>query len=475
MSAAGTLGDVRALTPIGAGSSRVRAAAAPDGGFLTLWEVTPPSPATALAAQRLDAAGSWAPPFQVNETSESMLVAEARPQFRPDGGFSILWRSAPLINFLLIPFQVTARSWDAAGNPETHEITPDFPISFSFDAARDAGGNTLVFNADGDSGAHGRLFDHAWKPLTTDLVFHPPVGVYQSEPAVAVDAAGDFLALWTLGPEALPIYGDGSSSAVLGRPLAAIPCTPGSGTLCLGANGRFQARVDWRNPFDGSTGTGHALPLTADTGAFWFFGDTNLELMVKVLDGTAVNGRFWVYAGALSNVEYTLTLTDLLLGLTRTYHNPAGQFASRADVDAFPAPVPADTAPAASAAARPASAPLVGCLPVAAGPPTSLCLASGHFTVSVDFTDPRTGLVGHATAVPLTADTGAFWFFDAANLELMVKVLDGRPVNGRFWVFFGALSDVDYTITVTRPETGEVRTYHNPRGTLASRADTQAF
>jgi hypothetical protein len=77
--------------------------------------------------------------------------------------------------------------------------------------------------------------------------------------------------------------------------------------------------------------------------------------------------------------------------------------------------------------------------------------------------------------VPLTADTGAFWFFDAANLEVMVKVLDGRAINGKLWVFFGALSDVDYTLTVTDTQTGQQKSYHNPAGTLASRADTQAF
>jgi hypothetical protein len=95
--------------------------------------------------------------------------------------------------------------------------------------------------------------------------------------------------------------------------------------------------------------------------------------------------------------------------------------------------------------------------------------------VTVSFTDPRNGRTGNATAVPLTNDTGAFWFFDDANLELMIKILDGRNINGKFWFFYGALSDVDYTITVTRLETGEVRIYHNPRGTLASRGDTQAF
>ena len=78
-------------------------------------------------------------------------------------------------------------------------------------------------------------------------------------------------------------------------------------------------------------------------------------------------------------------------------------------------------------------------------------------------------------AVPITSDTGSFWFFSNANLEVIVKVLDGRSVNGHFWVFYGALSNVEYTITVTDTETGAVRTYFNPQGQLASVADTSAF
>jgi hypothetical protein len=56
-----------------------------------------------------------------------------------------------------------------------------------------------------------------------------------------------------------------------------------------------------------------------------------------------------------------------------------------------------------------------------------------------------------------------------------VKVVDGRAFNGRYWVFYGALSDVEYTITVTDTLTGAVKTYFNPRGNLASVADTAAF
>ena len=61
-----------------------------------------------------------------------------------------------------------------------------------------------------------------------------------------------------------------------------------------------------------------------------------------------------------------------------------------------------------------------------------LCLSSDRF---------RPGAVGaahrgarHGHPVALSGDTGYFWFFGTANVELVVKVLDGRALNGRFWV-----------------------------------------
>jgi hypothetical protein len=77
--------------------------------------------------------------------------------------------------------------------------------------------------------------------------------------------------------------------------------------------------------------------------------------------------------------------------------------------------------------------------------------------------------------VPLTSDTGEFWFFSSNNIELVLKVVDGRPVNGNFWVFYGALSDVEYTIQVTDTATGNSKTFVNPSGHLASVADTSGF
>ena len=75
----------------------------------------------------------------------------------------------------------------------------------------------------------------------------------------------------------------------------------------------------------------------------------------------------------------------------------------------------------------------------------------------------------------MTSDTGHFWFFTDTNVELVVKVLDGRAINNHFWVFYGALSNVQYVITVLDTQTQTSRTYTNPQGTLASVADTAAF
>jgi len=64
--------------------------------------------------------------------------------------------------------------------------------------------------------------------------------------------------------------------------------------------------------------------------------------------------------------------------------------------------------------------------------------------------------------VPLTGDSGLFWFFDPANLELTVKVIDGCGVNGHRWVFLSGLTNVEVTTTVTDTEGGAKKTYSNP-------------
>ena len=118
------------------------------------------------------------------------------------------------------------------------------------------------------------------------------------------------------------------------RAAEAAPCVTDGTTLCLNA-GRFKVQVIWSVPSQGTSGVGNGIALTSDTGEFWFFSANNIELVVKVVDGRAFNNKYWVFYGALSNVQYTITVTDSLTGALKTYVNPNGNLASVADVVAF--------------------------------------------------------------------------------------------------------------------------------------------
>ena len=92
--------------------------------------------------------------------------------------------------------------------------------------------------------------------------------------------------------------------------------------------------MDWLD-FQGNRGVGRSVTLTRDSGYFWFFNEENIELVIKVLDARAINGKFWVFYGALTNVEYTIRVTDTVTGQVRLYANPLSQFASVGDTSAF--------------------------------------------------------------------------------------------------------------------------------------------
>jgi trimeric autotransporter adhesin len=257
------------------------------------------------------------------------------------------------------------------------------------------------------------------------------------------------------------------------------PCRADESTLCL--HDRFEVSVDWLAPQTGAHGRASAVPFTDESGAFWFFDQDNVELVVKVLDGTVLTEHFWLYYGALSDVSYWITVVDSHTGITRTYHNPPGNLCGLGDVNALPPHRGLDPGPEVREGGR-AQASLPE--PVSSQVPPSgscapgdevACLGDGRFEVEVRFRSPGADAQLPAATLPGTDDTAYFWFFDAGNVELAVKVLDGEAVNDQSWVLYGALSDVEYTVRVTETATGLVREYHNPQGSLCGRADVDAF
>jgi predicted esterase len=101
------------------------------------------------------------------------------------------------------------------------------------------------------------------------------------------------------------------------------PCVADATTLCL-RDGRFRLTVTWRD-FSGRTGTGTPVPLSQESGLFWFFDPANMEMLVKVLDGCALTNHQWIFAAATTNVEYALTVTDTTTGAAAVYRNTLGR------------------------------------------------------------------------------------------------------------------------------------------------------
>jgi streptogramin lyase len=116
------------------------------------------------------------------------------------------------------------------------------------------------------------------------------------------------------------------------------PCAPNATTMCL-AGGRFSVRASWQAPSEKRfSRQASAVPVSGNSGWFWFFDPGNIEVAAKVLDGCEFNGHDWVFAGGLTDVEVTLTVIDTVTGALKAYTNPDGTaFQPIQDTKAFEA------------------------------------------------------------------------------------------------------------------------------------------
>ncbi len=103
------------------------------------------------------------------------------------------------------------------------------------------------------------------------------------------------------------------------------------------------------------------------------------------------------------------------------------------------------------------------------GQNNQLLLSQGRIRVTVDWESQYSGEKGKAFSLPQVDQFGYFYFFDANNPEVFVKVLDFG--NNKVQAFVGGLTDFGYRVTFTSVATGQQMIFVKPAGELFGFAD----
>jgi hypothetical protein len=463
-----------------------------------------------VRVRRFDHQGALGPAIEVGSGDQPTLAVATT------GGAAVAWRSGGAIRL---------RGLDEAGHglPAT-TVAEAGAVDHPDVAMRADGGVVVVWSQLGATeDVHHRRFDRTGRALGPAQRAHADSSGAQRRPRVGANAIGDFAVVWEGGfqnrvwlrlfdaagrPQGAEMaVGAAAAASSAVAPDVAIGdhdevtvayelrsltgaregvalrrveaqvldsgCSNASDSLCTHRS-RFEVTALWRDAA-GQEGEGRGNPLSTDTGYFWFFDASNVELVVKALDGCGVNDRFWVFAGGLTDLEVLLLVDDLESGHSRVYYNPLGQaFVPIRDAGAFSScdvalgvhGIEAAAVEAVEAVWPPTPAEptrIGGSAAVCRPDHDTLCLgADRRFQVEAEWS--TASAAGAGLPVGLTNDTGYFWFFGPDNVELVVKVLDGCALNGKYWVFAGGLTDVGVKLRVIDKASGRRRAYESAPG-----------
>lgn len=232
-------------------------------------------------------------------------------------------------------------------------------------------------------------------------------------------------------------------------------CDPSATQLCLLSN-QFGVTVEWDSP--SAMGSGTVVgPGSLDTGFFYYDDPNAADLLVRVLDGCAVNGQYWVFLAGVSDHGQTVQVTDFNSGSVTQYVNSQGVlFMPVTDTSAFGC-AERDAAPAPSVH-------LGG---------TDLFLDSNRFQVSLTW-EGGSGDTGSGSGVAVTDRSGAFRLFNSSDLEVLVKLAPDAD-TGFYGFTYSAVASLGLEIVVRDLCEGQTRTYTKPAGSVATAADAMAF
>ena len=85
-------------------------------------------------------------------------------------------------------------------------------------------------------------------------------------------------------------------------------CDPTTTPLTL--DGGYEVRMCYETP-DGTIGEARGGVWTSgESGLLWFFNRDNVEVLIKVLDGCAINGHYWVFVAPVTDLAFNLHVTS---------------------------------------------------------------------------------------------------------------------------------------------------------------------
>ena len=293
---------------------------------------------------------------------------------------------------------------------------------------------------------------------------------------------------------------EGSSSDSATRTVlveAAAPagsCRADAETLCL-QDSRFAVTMEWWG-VAGESGVARVVHAgTNDSGLFRFVDPEKWEVLIRVVNGCAINRRTWVMGASTTDLGYRIRVTDTVTGESRSYANDPGQRAPAImDREAFSGAcgtVAAVGAPAvelpggAGTASRlEANAETSGPTVVVAEQVTGwceagamrLCLHDRRFGVQVvAYTSELERYGDGQVAREGTAESGVFYLSDPEEWEVLVRVVDGCAINGYYWVLAAATGDLALEVSVSSTGPGQYGFIVHRRRPGMPIVDTEAF
>lgn len=243
-------------------------------------------------------------------------------------------------------------------------------------------------------------------------------------------------------------------------------------------NGRFFVQVRYINQFDNNKEgklLGRSLfnsPIS-DTAIFTFGDPLVVELMVRLSDARPFEDKIHLFLGGLSDVEFSIVVTDSQTGIIREYRKPANQLVGAIDRTSFPGGISLQSG-------------LDSLMAQTVVPNTNVEITvkvlNNRFVVGMryrnQFTNPpgEGYMNGRSIASSPTTETAVFYFDqNVGSVEWMVRFSDARPFANRIDMFHGGLSDVEFTIEVLDTKTGVRKEYHKGPFSLLGQVDRDSY